>query len=387
MFGCGGVMRATFRWRAAVSARAAAPTLQLQWIGLANEDGDVSASTVSGGTMTDQRPPLVELMALTTGYQRSRALMAAAEFGIADLLRDGPRSVEQLAQATGTHAPTLYRLLRALAAVGVFDEQQDQRFALTPMSEFLRSDAAMPYGNLARFFGRDYQWAAWGALPHSVRTGENAAKHVLGVDVWEYRKQHPQENAIFNDAMLAVSLSSAGLEVGAYDFGRSQTVADIGGGTGALLTVMLRKYPQVRGVLFDQPHVVADAGPVLEAAGVADRVTIEGGSFFEKVPAGAETYVLRRILHDWLDDEAIAILRCCRAAMSSIARVVVLESVIGPPNEDAFSKFFDLLMLVSAGGRERTEAQWRSLFEASGLRLESVTPASPNSYAIVGAPV
>src|SRR5215468_10557304 len=293
-------------------------------------------------------PPdaLAELMTIVTGYQRSRALMVVAELGIADLLRDGPRSVDDLAQATQTHAPTLYRLLRALAAAAVFKERPGRVFALTPMSEFLRSDAAVPYGHLARLFGRDYQWAAWGALSHSVRTGENAARHVLGVDVWTYRQERPEENVIFNDAMLAASLSSAPSEARAYDFARCRMIADIGGGTGALLTVILRMYPNARGILFDQPHVVADARPVLDAAGLTDRVTIEDGSFFERVPAGADAYVMRRILHDWMDEEATAILRSCRAAMTPGARLVLFERVVGPPNEDPASKFVDLLMLV-----------------------------------------
>ena len=336
--------------------------------------------------MSTRPDALAELMAIVTGYQRSRALMIAAELGIADLLRDGPRSVDDLARATQTHAPTLYRLLRALAAAAVFKERPGRVFALTPMSEFLRSDAAVPYGHLARLFGRDYQWAAWGALSHSVRTGENAARHVLGVDVWTYRQERPEENVIFNDAMLAASLSRAPAEARAYDFARCRTIADIGGGTGALLTVILRIYPNARGILFDQPHVVADARPVLDAAGLADRVTIEDGSFFERVPAGADAYVMRRILHDWMDEEATAILRSCRAAMTPGARLVLFERVVGPPNEDPASKFVDLLMLVGAGGRERTEAEWRSLLEASSFRLESLKRAGPDSYVIVGAP-
>jgi hypothetical protein len=253
-------------------------------------------------------PPdaLTELMTIVTGYQRSRALMVVAELGIADLLRDGPRSVDELARATHTHSPTLYRVLRALAAVSVLEERPGRMLALTPISEFLRSDAAVPYGHLARLFGRDYQWAAWGALLHSVRTGESAARHVLGVDIWSYRQDHPEENVIFNDAMLAASLSRAAVEAAAYDFGRCTTIADIGGGTGALLATILRMYPNARGILFDQRHVVAEAGPVLDAAGLTSRVTIEGGSFFEMIPAGADAYVMRRILHDWTDEPAIA---------------------------------------------------------------------------------
>lgn len=342
--------------------------------------------TDSANTGRPAANPLSELIAITSGHQRARALMVAVELGIADQLRDGARTVDDLAAVTGTHAPTLYRLLRALAAIGVFEEQAGQAFALTPMSQFLRSDASVPYGNLAHFFAREYQWRAWGALEHSVRTGENAARHVLGMDVWAYREQHPEENAIFNAAMLAATRMTAALEAALYDFSSARSVVDIAGGTGAMLVEILRANPHLRGVLFDQPHVVAEAGPVLEAAGMAERVVVESGSFFEKVPGGHDVYVLRRILHDWMDKEALEILRCVRAAMEPSARLLVIDAVVGPPNQDASSKFFDLLMLVSAGGRERTEPEWRALLADGGFRTESIQLAGARTSVIVAAP-
>lgn len=326
------------------------------------------------------------LRSIATGYQRSRALMVACELGVADLLAGGERSIDDLAAATDTHAPTLYRLMRALASVGLFHEDGDKRFSLTQAGQLLRSDAPTSVGALARFFGRDYQWNAWGALMHSVRTGENAARHTLGMDVWAFREQHPEENEIFNAAMLSASSSTAALEVATYDFSQCATIVDIAGGTGAMLATILLQYPQARGVLYDQAHVVADAPPVLEAAGVAGRVDIEAGSFFERVPSGADAYVLRRILHDWPDKECLDILRCCRAAMKPAARLLVIDCVVGPPNEDDTSKFFDLMMLVSAGGRERTEPEWRELLAEGGFSTERVTRASPNTYVIVAAP-
>ena len=325
--------------------------------------------------MADSTADYAQLLGIASGYQRARALMAAAELGIADLLRDGPLPVADLARDTRTHAPTLYRLLRALASIGVFHEDAERRFSLTPMGQLLRSDAPVSAAALVRFFGRDYHWKAWGHLLHSVRTGENSSRAALGTDVWTYREQHPEENDIFNAAMASMSRLGAGPEISAYDFGRHRIIADIAGGTGVLLAEILRKHPRARGILFDQPHVVAAAPAVLDRAGVSDRVSIEPGSFFERVPTGADAYVMRHILHDWLDAEALEILRRCRAAMQPDARLLLIECVVGPPNEDAQSKFLDLVMLVSAGGRERTESEWRALLAEGGFRLCEVHPA------------
>jgi hypothetical protein len=337
-------------------------------------------------TMANPGGEYAELMGIVVGYQRSRALAVATELGIPDLLRDGPRSVADLAHVTETHEATLYRLLRALASIGVFHEQADRSFALTSMGQLLRRDAPLSVGAIARFFGRDYHWKAWGYLLHSVRTGENASRAALGTDVWTYRERHPEESEIFDAAMAARSGAAAADEMAAYDFSRHRIIADIAGGTGALLAAILQKQPDALGILFDQPHVVAGAGAILERAGVADRVRIESGSFFQAVPSGADAYVLRRILHDWQDPDAVAILRCCKAAMRPDARLVLIESVVGPPNADPQSKFLDLVMLVSAGGRERTESQWRALLSESGFRLCAIHPAGPTSAVIEALP-
>jgi hypothetical protein len=336
--------------------------------------------------MADAAADFAELMGIATGYQRSRALMVATELGIADLLRAGPRPVGDLAQATRTHEPTLYRLLRALASVGVFHEDSERCFSLTSIGQLLCSDSSASLGAVARFFGRDYHWTAWGHLLGSVRTGENASRAALGTDVWTYRERHPEENEIFNAAMAALSRASAAAELAAYDFSRHRTIVDVAGGTGALLSAILRKHQDSRGILFDQPHVVADARRVLEREGVADRVRIESGSFFERVPSGADAYIMRRILHDWLDADALAILRCCRSAMPPDARLLLIESVVGPPNVDPQSKFRDLLMLVSAGGRERTESEWRALLTDGGFELRHVHPAGTTSAVIEARP-
>lgn len=332
-------------------------------------------------------PPreFIELATIARGYQRSRALSVAADLGIADHLIRGPKSADDLAVATGTHPPTLYRVLRALASIGVFHELDDRRFELNEIAEFLRSDHPLSVAPLARMLGADYEWKAWGELHHSVRTGENAAVHALGMDVWEHRRLHPDDNDVFDAAMRTLTRSYAD-EVRAYDFGQHRVIADIGGGTGALLAEILQAHPDSRGILFDQPQVVANAAPVLEDARIADRVEVAGGNFFDIVPDGADVYILRRILHDWVDDRCTDILRCIRSAMTNEATLVVIEGVVGRPNEDPVIKFLDLMMLVSAGGRERTDTEWRALLSQSGFRLQQVVPATANSHLLVALP-
>lgn len=331
--------------------------------------------------MTDQLTPEYHaLLAIVQGYERSRAVTVAAELGVADLLRDGPRDVAGLAAATGSHAPTLYRLLRALATIGVFAEDDDGHFTLTPMGEYLRRDHPLSVDPAARMFGADYEWRAWGDLLHSVRTGETAAHHALGVDVWEYRRRHPEHGEIFDATMRTFSRADSARLVAAHDFGRYGCVADVGGGTGAVLAAVLAAHPAVRGVLADQEHVVAGAPAVLREAGVSDRVTIATADFFHRVPRGADAYLLVRILHDWPDDDAVRILRTVRAALGPHGRVLVVDAVVGPPGEDPLTKFLDLVMLVSAGGRERTGPEWQDLFARAGLGLLGTTPVSPTRH-------
>jgi hypothetical protein len=204
--------------------------------------------------------------------------------------------------------------------------------------------------------------------------------------VWEYRRRHPEDGEVFDAAMRALSRADSVGILAAHDFGGYGTVADIGGGTGAVLAAVLAAHPAVRGLLFDQPHVVSGADGVLGAAGVAERVRVVPGDFFVEVPAGADAYVLARVLHDWSDEDAARILRRVRAAMTADARLLLLEGVVGPPNEDPLVKFLDVMMLVSAGGRERTEVEWRELLAGADLELVGVTRAGPARYVIEALP-
>lgn len=337
--------------------------------------------------MSDTPPSeYLDLLDMVRGYQRSRAITVAAELGVADLLRDGPRGVDDLAAATGTHPPTLYRLLRALAAIGVFAEASDGRFDLAPTGRFLCRDHPLSLDPAARMFGADHQWRAWGDLAHSVRTGENAAEHALGTDVWEYRRQHPEQSEIFDAAMRTFSRTDSARMLAAHDFGRYGVLADVGGGTGAVLAAVLAAHPHLQGVLVDQEHVVAGAPAVLRDAGIADRTTIVTGSFFDGVPAGADAYLLVRILHDWLDDDAVHILRTVHDTLEPGARVIIVDAVVGSPGDDPQTKFLDLMMLVSAGGRERTGPEWEELLAAADLRLVGATRASPTRHVLEAVP-
>ncbi len=332
----------------------------------------------------NEERPSVRLRQMIDGYQVSQAIHVAATLGIADLLRDGRRGAAQLASETATHPRALYRLLRALASVGVLHEDSDEQFALTELGECLRSDAAEPQGEWARFIGRPYHWETWGRLLNSIQTGENSFSDVHeGMRVWDWRAIQPEESAIFDAAMMGISRSVAQHVLAAYDFGQYGTVADIGGGNGAFLADVLAKNPSTRGINFDQPHVVNRAGAIFEAAGVADRSESVGGSFFDGVPSGADAYVLKAVLHDWDDDDCVRILQSVRAACGA-GKLLVIELVLGEPNIEPRPKFSDLNMLVMLGGRERTAAQWRALFESAGFQLTAVVPSAGGPSVIEG---
>jgi hypothetical protein len=316
-----------------------------------------------------------DFLNLVNGYQVSQAIYAAATLGIADHLHDTPRDVDELASLTACHPGALYRLLRALAAVGVFHEDDNKRFSLTEIGECLRSDSPTPMAGWAAYIGRPYHWQSWGHLLHSVRTGEVAFQDLYQQSVWDLRAADPEESAIFDRAMTTNSQSTLQAIVAAYDFGQFGHVADIGGGQGHLLSGILSANPQLRGTLFDQPHVVARAQEVFARHGLSERCTIVPGSFFETAPAGADAYLLKSIVHDWDDDDAISILKVCRRAMGVNAKLLLIERPIGRPNESTINKFSDVNMLVMLGGRERTPEQYAELCQAAGFRFRRIVQA------------
>ncbi|MEO5326579.1 methyltransferase [Mesorhizobium sp. CC13] len=263
----------------------------------------------------DEKAAAADLMQMVNGYQVSQAICVAATLGIADHLTDGPRTSDQLAAATDAHPRSLYRLLRALASIGVLHEGEGRLFSLTALGTGLRSDAEHSVAPWARMVGRAYYRDAWGELLHSVRTGENAFAHAHGTGVWQYRIDHPEESGIFDRAMSSFVPAVAAAVLAAYDFSRFDVVMDVGGGQGALIAAILARNPRQRGILFDQPMVVQGAGATLQSASVADRCQVVGGDFFASIPEGADAHMLKWILHDWDDERSIAILKTCRRAI------------------------------------------------------------------------
>ncbi|WP_198370162.1 methyltransferase [Roseomonas rosulenta] len=335
------------------------------------------------GSTTDAS---VELMRLINAYQLSQALHVAASLGVADHLKDGPQTSDTLAQACGADPGSLYRLMRALAAVGIFHEAKGQRFSLTTLGACLTGDAPGSRRDYARWIGTPGMWQSWGNLLHSVRTGEGAAEFTAGVDAWTYRDQHPEERAVFDAAMTALSRAEAQAVIEAYDFGRFGCIVDIGGGEGQLLTAILLACPGAEGILFDQPKVAASAKRVLSSAGLGQRCEAVGGDFFESVPGGGDAYVMKSVLHDWDNAAAARILRSCRRAMPPGASLLAIERLVGPPNEDPSGKFFDLNMLVQYGAQERTREEFQALLRIGGFDLIDVVTTRSALSIIVATP-
>jgi hypothetical protein len=280
----------------------------------------------------------------------------------------------------------LYRLMRALAAAGIFREHNDRRFELTPVGELLRSAIAGTQAPMARLVGRPSYWQAWGNLPYAVRTGSTAFDHVHGYGVWEHRASHPEEGQVFDRAMAARTEQFAEAALAACDFSRFAHVVDVGGGDGTFLAKILAAHPRARGTLFDQPQTVARGQSSLASLGFSTRCQAVGGSFFVSVPEGGNAYVVKWILHDWDDTAAVDILRACRRAMKPGGTLIVFEHLVGRPNTDSEGKFADLNMLVMNGGRERTRDEFAALFGETRFRLVSVTPTSTPLFVIEGVP-
>ncbi len=330
--------------------------------------------------------PAEHLTRLFRGFWVSRAIYVAAELGIADLLLEGPRTIAELAAGAGAHAPSLHRVLRLLASEGVFAETEDGRFELTPMASMLRRE-----GGLLRlqvlFLGRDATWQAATELLHAVRTGETAFEHAHGVDFFEHLRQHPDDQALFNDLMAAQTAPAGRAVAKAYDFSPFRTILDVAGGTGALTIEILRAYPKLHGIVFDQPAVAEDARHSIAEAGLSDRCRGEGGDMFATIPGGADAYLLKYVLHDWSDERCIAILQNCRHAVPPDGRVLVIEQVLPSGNEPSFAKTQDANMLINVGGQERTVGEYSGLFDAAGFQLTQAVPALGELHILEASPI
>ncbi len=323
-------------------------------------------------------PGHIAMLELGLGSWFTAALHTTVRLGIADELAAGPLTADEVAGRVGSEPAATYRLMRALASRSVLKLHRDGRFALTRLGQVLRSDHPESMAPMLAFVGSPQHWEHWGQLLHSVRTGRTAVEKLRGSGVFDYVDADPEFGRLFNDAMTGGSRAVNENAVPAYDFSDRRLIVDIGGGHGGLLAAILNRTPAVRGVLFDRPSVVAGADAVLEPAGVSERCTVEGGSFFDAVPAGGDAYVLKAIIHDWDDDQSVAILRAVRTAIADDGKLLLFEMVL-PEGAPAHLGFMvDLEMLVSAGGRERTAAQYSELLAKAGFRMSRVIPtASP----------
>jgi len=310
----------------------------------------------------------------------SQAITVAAELGIADALAQGPMTPDALAIRVGADPDALRRLLRALISRGIFRQRRDGRYELNSLADTLRIDAIGSMASAARFYGSAEQRERWTLLVDSVRTGTSVVPDLRGKSSFEYFADQPELAELFNKTMTSVSAMTDATVVAGYDFSVYPTIVDVGGGHGPLLASILTAAPASRGVLYDLPHVVADAPEVLRHSQVGDRVVIAEGSFFDIVPGGGDAYVLKNIIHDWPDDIALQILRNVRSAAGPRATVLLIEFVIPRHNREFPGKWVDLEMLLNLGARERTAAEYRDLLARAGFRMTRVVPtASPLS--------
>ncbi len=323
---------------------------------------------------SDVRPLPEVMLQLVTGYWVSQAVGVVARLAVPDQLAGGPRSSDELARAVGVQPGALFRVLRMLASIGVFEESTPGVFALTPLGDTLRSDTPGSVRDFAIAETAFGHWQPWGRLLESVRTGQPQACEALGIELWQWYGENPEEAAFFSGAMGNLAALAASELLRVYDFTSAHTVVDVGGAFGELLATILEAHPHVRGVLFDLPYVIADAQPAIAARGLTDRCELVGGDFFEMVPPGADVHVLKQILHDWSDDEAIRLLRQCRDALAPGGKLLIVEMVVPADNRPSAVQPMDLNMLVMLGGRERTADEFQKVLGAAGFQLEQVIP-------------
>jgi hypothetical protein len=318
-------------------------------------------------------PPGAQLFGMLGGLFQAWMLYVVAERGIADLLAEGPQTSTELAKTAGLHEPSLYRLLRSLASFGVFEEESPRRFVLNPLGSALK--AGDPSGARDMVMNTTWLSRAVAEFPRVVASGENGMQLAFGMGIFDFLAQHPKESAIFNRALIATGAGEPSAVAEAYDFSGVRRLVDVGGGIGTLVATVLGRYPLVQGVLFDRPDVIDDARPTLADHGVAERCEIVGGDFFVAVPDNADAYVMSHILHDWDDDRCVTILRNCRSAIDSDGRLLLVEMVLPPGDMPHPGQMFDMYMLVlNAGGMERTEEQYGELLHRGGFRLTRIVP-------------
>jgi len=332
--------------------------------------------------LTQTPPPPAQMLQMITGFWTSCCIYTAAKLNIADCLAEKPKTAAQLAAETQTHAPSLYRMLRALSSVGVFSENEKSEFELTPLGNTLRSDVPGSMKAMAISQLGDH-YAAWGNLLHSIKTGEIAFDNLHHMPVWKYYEMHPEDGVNFTKAMSGLTQGAIMSILPAYDFSSFATIVDIGGGNGALLHGILSQATNAQGIIFDEAYIKDEALQNIEKNNLQQRCTFEAGSFFVEVPAGASAYLLKLVLHDWDDEKAEKILANVYKAMPPEGKLLIIESVIPDGNTPHPGKFIDVNMLAMTGGKERTEKEWKNLIEKAGLKIVNVIATHSPTVSII----
>ena len=332
-------------------------------------------------------PPHIQLIQMGVALWQARAVYAAAELGIADILTHGPHPLEEIARKTRTHAPSLGRLLRALASCGIVEEISPTQFATTTLGDALCDDAPGAARATILTIAGSWQWKAWDHLLHALQTGETGMQAAFGKDLFGFLSSEPHHSARFNDAMVGMHGAVASAVIAAYDFSRFRSVIDVGGGKGALLASILKAHPQMRAVLFDLPEVEKAARDYMIASGVETRCTFYGGDFFEHIPPGHDAYLLAHVLHDWKDDRAVAILHQCRHAIRTGDRLLIVEAVLPDDNTPHHGKLMDLLMLTVTGGVERSKREFEQILALASFAIADVHPTMTHQSVIEAIPV
>jgi hypothetical protein len=334
---------------------------------------------------TQKQPAHVGMFQLLNGIPIAGTLACLAQLGIPDLVEHGPKSADELAREVGADARALYRLMRATASVGVLSEGPDGKFSETPMSAVLRSNSVPSLRGFAIMHATEWHTRGWSRLDYCVKTGKRALDEVYGMPLFQYFAQHPEDAQIFNQAMSDLSSLDSPAVAEAYSFAGIHSIVDIAGGHGLLLATIMARNPHLKGTLYEMPHVVEGAknGPLKP---VMDRCTLASGDMFATVPAGADAYLMKHIIHDWPDDVCVKILKACRKAVNPGGKLLVVDNVILPGNDFAPGKFLDIQMLLFPGGCERTEKQFRELFAASGWQLSRIIPTAVPESIVEGVP-
>jgi O-methyltransferase domain/Dimerisation domain len=324
----------------------------------------------------DVLPPHIQLIQMGQAYIVSRIVYAAAKLRLPDQLASGPKSTEEVARTLDLHAPSLHRLMRTLASLGILTEQAEQRFALTRLGEALKSGAPGSARASIIFGGNPAFQSSWDHLIYSVQTGKPGFEKEHRVAFFDYLAQHPEDASLFSELMVGLHSQEPPAVAAAYDFSIFKTIVDVGGATGNMLAAVLSHHAGPRGILFDRPHVVKDAPELLNAKRIRDRVTIEPGDFFAGVPAGADAYILSHIIHDWSEEKCLAILGHVRKAINPTGRLLIVEMVLPSGDTPHPGKMLDMVMLVRFSGQERTESEYASLLGKAGFRVTRVVPTA-----------